>query len=754
MIKFNQYIVPSKMPEEIISRKGHDSVRYLNTANAFDIETSSYHDADDNKRAIMYIWMMGIDDQIVYGRTWGEFQWFLHYLKEQYQLGEHKRMVIYVHNLGYEFQFLINHVELTKTFSRKKRHPIKTLMDDGFELRCSYFLSGLSLENTAKDLNIKKQIGLLDYRKLRHSKTPLTENELKYCEYDIKVVIAFINKEIQKCGDITKIPLTKTGYVREYCRNYIKKNFNYTKYRNMIKNEFPDESTFILLNKAFAGGFTHANFEYLFNEEKNVHSVDFTSSYPCQMIMHKYPRGKFIHIGKIEKEDFLRRIKTYACVFEIKINNIEAKNSNHIWSSDKCAYGTNKIYNAVVDNGRLVKSDCIYTYMTDVDFKIFKQFYKFDDDYEVYNFKYTTYDYLPKGIIECILKFYSDKTTLKGIAGQEDFYLVAKGMLNAIYGMMVTNPVNDEIIFDIEADDIWSFIRPPINEALNKVKNSPNTFLCYQWGVWVTAWARYELLKAVYNINDDVIYCDTDSIKFHNYKKHKKFLDKHNEEIKKGLLKTINYFRLDENLLHPKDKKGEEHYLGIWTDEGEYDVFKTIGAKRYMYVIGNRLHATISGMNSSYVYKEDVEKLDIKQIPKEHRDEFADIPIEKWMEHWELNYKYSPMNYIINHGGLKFFEDGMEIPENYSKRLVHTYSKEGDQFRDIVTDYLGNKCVVEEFCYIHLEPTTFSASIGSDFKMFILENIMGAELDGTRVHRTKRPELAITIMERELINRE
>ena len=159
-------------------------------------------------------------------------------------------------------------------------------------------------------------------------------------------------------------------------------------------------------------------------------------------------------------------------------------------------------------------------------------------------------------------------------------------------------------------------------------------------------------------------------------------------------------------------------------------------------------------MNSSYVYKEDVEKLDIKQIPKEHRDEFADIPVEKWMEHWELNYKYSPMNYIINHGGLKFFEDGMEIPENYSKRLVHTYSKEGDQFRDIVTDYLGNKCVVEEFCYIHLEPTTFSASIGSDFKMFILENIMGAELDGTRVRRTKRPELAITIMERELINHE
>ena len=181
MIKFNQYIAPSKMPEEIISRKGHDSVRYLNTANAFDIETSSYHDADNNKRAIMYIWMMGIDDQIVYGRTWGEFQWFLHYLKEQYQLGEHKRMVIYVHNLSFEFQFLRTHFHFVDCLTRQNRNVFKVFFDEfGLEFRDSLILSGMSLAKTAENLTehtIKKLKGDLDYNLIRLPCTPITPEQ-------------------------------------------------------------------------------------------------------------------------------------------------------------------------------------------------------------------------------------------------------------------------------------------------------------------------------------------------------------------------------------------------------------------------------------------------------------------------------------------------------------------------------------------------------------------------------------------------
>ena len=745
MVKFNEYIMPKTMPEEIIKRQGHDTIRYLNTANAFDIETSSFRDADDNKRATMYIWMLGIDGQIVYGRTWGEFQWFLSYLKEKYELGIHKRMVIYVHNLGYEFQFLINHVSISHTFSRKLRHPIKTLIEDGFELRCSMMLSGLSLEKTAEELNVKKQTGLLDYSKLRHSGTELTEEELKYCEYDIKALHVFITREMKKCGDITKIPLTKTGYVRDYCREYIQKNYNYKTYRQQIMKEFPDKETFILLNKAFAGGFTHANYLRLFEIFEDVWSIDFTSSYPAQLIMHKYPRGAFTPVQNIPIKRFEYLVKRYACVFEIKLYNVEALTTHHIWSSAKCDYGTNSKYNAVIDNGRIVKSDCIYTRMTDVDLRIFRHFYKFDAHYEIYNFHYTTYGYLPKGIIECILKFYADKTILKGQPGQEDFYLIAKGMLNAIYGMMVTNPVNDEVVFSDELE--WDKYTPDMDEALLKVKNSPKTFLCYQWGVWVTAWARYELLKTVYQINEDVVYCDTDSIKFFNYDKWLPVIAKHNVRITAALNKTITYFGLDPEMLNPKDIKGNRHPLGVWDCEGKYDKFKTLGAKRYCYMINNRLHITASGINPKFVYLEDVQTLDINKLPKDVRPEFGDIPKDQWIDHWHRVYDKSPVHYIIMQGGMDAFDDGLVIPAEYSKRLLHSYCS--DYFRMNVRDYCAGVRMVEEYNYIHLEKQEYKMSIGEEFVEY-LEDFGG---DPDMLARCVRDELAINILQKQISKR-
>lgn len=689
--------------------KKHDKIRYLNYPFSFDIETSSFY-VDTEKRACMYIWMMSINGEIVYGRTWGEFMWFMEELRIHLELSYHKRIIIYVHNLSYEFQFLINHVEWTEVFARKKRHPIKGLANECFEFRCSYFLSGLALKHVAKDLTtvkIEKQIGKLNYRLLRHSETVLTPNELKYCEYDVLILHHYIKEEIAKNnGDITKIPLTKTGYVRRYCREYIKKHTNYRRYREQIMKEAPtNEELFTLLHKAFAGGYTHANCEYIFLKTPNVHSIDFTSSYPAQMVAHKYPRGEFVKCQIENKRQFFNLINTKACVFEIRIKGVKSKTSHHIWSSSKCLYGTDKKYNAKIDNGRIMESDEIFTYMTDVDFKNFDMFYEYED-FGVGNFYFTEYGYLPKEIIECALKFYGDKTTLKNVEGMEAEYMVSKGMVNGIYGMMVTNPLNDEIIFE---DEKWDKEKPTISIALKKAYGNINQFLCYQWGVWITAWARHELLKGIREINEDVIYCDTDSIKFVNLQKHENYIIEHNKYMIDLLQKSLIFHSIDIDAINPKDRNGKPHTLGVWTYEGMYDYFKTLGAKRYMTQTNGKIKITISGLSNE---TEEEEK--------------------------------NPTRYIIDNGGFDYFNDEMTIPASHSMRLTHTYVDD-KPYAITINDYTKTPARVSEYRYIHLEATPYSIGM-NDF----IEFLVGIDNEEAIAVREKRKELQITRLEREV----
>lgn len=210
------------IPKPIKTNKG---IEYYNLPCAFDIETtSSYSNKLDNasKIAFMYIWQVSIDGEIFIGRTWEEFDELYHALVDHFMTDEMKRLVIYVHNLSFEFQFICKRFNWLKVFSLEKRKPVQAVTIEGIEFRCSYLLSGFSLENLGKQLQkhkVEKCVGGLDYSKVRHSKTPLSEKEIEYCVNDVKVVTSYIRECIENDGNITKIPLTKTGYVRNYCRN-------------------------------------------------------------------------------------------------------------------------------------------------------------------------------------------------------------------------------------------------------------------------------------------------------------------------------------------------------------------------------------------------------------------------------------------------------------------------------------------------------------------------------------------------------
>lgn len=210
--------------------KTNKQVELYNISAGFDIETSSFYD-NDLKTAIMYEWTFGIgyidrDNEfktlITYGRTWRQFEVLLDAVSKVLDLHENKRLVVYVHNWPYEWQFIRKRFTWTKVFFLDERKPVYAINDMNVEFRCSLKLSGKSLANTAKDLlkyHADKMVGDLDYSLIRHPKTPLTQTELGYCYNDVKVMLCYIQEKIEQEGDISRIPLTKTGYVRRYCKN-------------------------------------------------------------------------------------------------------------------------------------------------------------------------------------------------------------------------------------------------------------------------------------------------------------------------------------------------------------------------------------------------------------------------------------------------------------------------------------------------------------------------------------------------------
>ncbi len=612
--------------------KGNNKkIYYYNIPCAFDIETSSFYrdldgkiydynqrqklpkDAKIEKLSIMYIWQFGINGFIIIGRTWNEFIKMLEIVSRELHLNENKRLLIYVHNLSFEFQYIRKLFTWSKVFSLEIRKPLYGLTNNGLEFRCSYLLSGYNLATVAKNLTkykIKKLAGDLDYHLLRHTSTEIKENELQYCINDVKIVMLYLLEYIEKVKTVHNIPLTKTGSVRKYCRKNCfmvdspdYKGINY-KYKDLINDlQINDLSEFNAINRAFAGGFTHANAYYTDEIVNNVSSFDFTSSYPFVMIAEKYPMSKGVKITCKSLKQFEILIEKFLCVFDVEFINIFSRETHENYISvSKCFIKENHVEN----NGRLVCAGRIVTTITNVDFSIIKNFYTWEQIKIGYMYCYKK-EFLPTEFVQSIIELYKLKTQLKGVEGMETEYLASKEMLNSCYGMSVTNPLRNEIEYNNDTE--WNEKELNESEKATQLINhntSRNRFLFYIWGVFVTAYARRNLFTAISELKDDYIYSDTDSVKFINLEKHKLYFDVYNKNVEYKLKVACNHHGINFADCQPATKNGDLKLIGVWDYEGTYTRFKTLGAKRYLVEKENVLTVdgkkydfslTVSGVN-------------------------------------------------------------------------------------------------------------------------------------------------------------
>lgn len=459
--------------------KNEGNIYYKNVCASFDTETTSMY-YNGEKTAVMYIWMFSVNGKVITGRTWEQFESLMNDIGQL--TSNNERLIVYVHNLGFDFAFFCHRLTWHKTFCVKMHEPIYAITTTGIEFRDSYILTAKSLEKSAGDLQkykIKKQTGSLDYTLLRGSNTPLTETELKYCIYDCLVLDAIIQEKIEQEGDITKIPLTNTGYVRRFLKkkcfpgSHKKRNEDTKKadsYRTLMSNLTMTPYEYQMNKRAFQGGFTHANALYVNHTfKRRVDSIDFTSSYPAVMMSEMFPMSKATHYFNVSCETFQELYKDKLIIFDVRFNNIRKKDNVF-----ECPLSVSKCNgsNFVENNGRLVSADYAVTTITNIDMSVIKNFYDFDT-IQVGQILAYEKDYLPRPIIEGLIELYKDKTELKDVEGEEVNYQVKKGMFNSVYGCSVTDPVKDVITFDGE----WHDEPVDLNDAMEHYNNSKNRFL-------------------------------------------------------------------------------------------------------------------------------------------------------------------------------------------------------------------------------------------------------------------------------------
>lgn len=134
------------------TRKCYDTTIYT-----LDIETSSYIilndkqlntldylmlDEDEKEEcefcSTMYIWMVGINSTVYYGRTYTELYNFFKRIDGNSPFNK----IFFVHNLSFEFQFLMNIFNFSEVFARKSHKVIKCKVEEfNVEFRCSYMMS-------------------------------------------------------------------------------------------------------------------------------------------------------------------------------------------------------------------------------------------------------------------------------------------------------------------------------------------------------------------------------------------------------------------------------------------------------------------------------------------------------------------------------------------------------------------------------------------------------------------------------------
>lgn len=505
-------------------------------------------------------------------RKWEELDEYLRKISNYFYK---YKCTCYVHNLAYEFDFLIKNISRPLKMLANNSHAVISCTLEKYkniEFKCTYQLSGYALRKIGERINLPKLES--EYRTI-YPNDEITQEEWYYCERDCDIVAVDIAKTyLREYGKISEIPLTKTGRVRKTFNAFYKEEY---KDKECEWDLMPPENCYQAMLDSFSGGITISNPWYTAIPLKNVHSYDIKSSYPYAILKEQFPYT--IRKEENPKKSMLKKYKFW--IAKIKFKNISSKYSWSWLSKDKMndfdAFGE-------FFNGKVISADYIIRTVTNVDYEMILLTYNFSSIEIEEFYPLEKYSKIPKPYIDTI-KIYGEikdnkgkevsRLEEEGKEGTQEYlevyadYMLAKNDYNSIYGMAVQKLVQEEYIID----ENFNWHKKDLEYKYIEGKHLKRNFL---FGIFITAYARRNLLRGILkNCPLLFVYSDTDSIKFIG---ENVFVDT-NERLD-GEFKEISYLK----------------NLGKFEYEKTYEEFKTFGAKKYCWKYNNIYGVTVAGL--------------------------------------------------------------------------------------------------------------------------------------------------------------
>lgn len=454
-----------------------------------DFETTT--DPEDCRVWAFGVCMIGNPDFFIYGNNIDDFLKFCE---------KSNNATLYFHNLKFDGEFIMirlfelgfKHVidrdELeTKSFTtlisdKGQFYSMKIVFEKKgkktkfVEIFDSLKILPFSVKDIAKGFNLPISKLEIDYHDKREIGHELTTEEVDYLRNDVDIVARALNVLFEQGLD----KMTQgSNALFDYKRTIGLKKFH---------DWFPIPDYDAIIRKSYKGGFTYLNPRY---KEKDIGSgvvFDVNSLYPSVMHDKPLPYGEGIYFTGEYEADKLYNIyvQTFTCQFELKpehIPTIQLKNNLAFIPTEYITSSEEKE---------------ITMTLTSVDLQLFL------DHYDVYNMEYHEgwkFKSSRKLFTEYIDKWTAVKIQSK-LDGNKAMYLLAKLMLNALYGKFALNPnVRGKIPY--YDNGMIKYIQG------EKEQRDP---IYIPVGTFVTSWARDKTIRSAQAVFDRFIYADTDSL--------------------------------------------------------------------------------------------------------------------------------------------------------------------------------------------------------------------------------------------------